>query len=500
MKKDKISQALGGIDDKYLLEAAEYPAARAEAGTALKPTAKKARRLKWLVPAAACLALLLAAGSAVAIVAEAREYREAVSFFELNGLSTEGLSRSEVKEIYRDITTERFVNKKTAEVIRNSVYGVEISQDEPTPEEIAAVWDAREPTLPMTGVFYNKEYEFSEGREYNTVCRLKCYIDGEWQWTFETKDFVITDCAKAAGGTAVWGRGKIYDSTRYFPAFIALLDENGDLLWKRRLDHGSETEDVVKVLDNGDGTLAAVSRVDLKYLYLSRFDHGGKEISAHKTEIGNMGVFNAARLGDGYLVQVGSILNNDTALLYKLDGEGNIIDEISYSFEDSDGMFTVTDMVESGGKLYLSGYITPNRSNRYGTRTEIADVLDFAFNRFEELSRGKQGEELTADRIIPSEELTPVVRANYTAALLVCDPEGGRPQTFYSVKGSLGAGLSAQDGRLDWNVNSITSSLFSPTTNAFSIYGNCRVYRYSFDKDGALMGRADTGGTEWFAR
>ncbi len=42
---------------------------------------------------------------------------------------------------------------------------------------------------------------------------------------------------------------------------------------------------------------------------------------------------------------------------------------------------------------------------------------------------------------ISSEELTPLVRDNYTAVLLVCDPEGGAPETFYSVQGSLGGKL-----------------------------------------------------------
>ena len=52
---------------------------------------------------------------------EAKEYQAAVEFFETNKLSTDGLTRTEVKEIYRDITTNKFQYKKTGEVIVKSI-------------------------------------------------------------------------------------------------------------------------------------------------------------------------------------------------------------------------------------------------------------------------------------------------------------------------------------------------------------------------------------------
>lgn len=75
-----------------------------------------------------------------AVVAEAKEYKAAVQFFNDYGMSTEGLTRGEIKEVYRDITTKSFTYSKTAEVIRNSISsdnigGYEIVQDNPTPEE-----------------------------------------------------------------------------------------------------------------------------------------------------------------------------------------------------------------------------------------------------------------------------------------------------------------------------------------------------------------------------
>ena len=68
------------------------------------PKAKK-RIVKRALLLAATFALLLAVTlGAVACAAEQKEYREALNFFEEHNLSTEGLTRGEIKAVYRDIT------------------------------------------------------------------------------------------------------------------------------------------------------------------------------------------------------------------------------------------------------------------------------------------------------------------------------------------------------------------------------------------------------------
>ena len=77
---------------------------------------------------AACMAVLIALGvGAYAYAEDAKEYKEALMFFEENDLPTEGLTRSEIKKVYRDITTESYTYSKTAEVLahRNESHSVE---------------------------------------------------------------------------------------------------------------------------------------------------------------------------------------------------------------------------------------------------------------------------------------------------------------------------------------------------------------------------------------
>jgi len=93
------------------------------------------------------------------------------------------------------------------------------------------------------------------------------------------------------------------------------------------------------------------------------------------------------------------------------------------------------------------------------------------------------------------------VRENYTAVLLLCDPLDGTTKTFYSVKGSLGGKLSIDDaGQLAWEVESITSTFFSPATSSFTIGGTCKVFRYNFNAAGNLTQQVDTGETVPYRR
>lgn len=497
MKKENVSQIISNIDNKYTDEATLFamnnrtkPVSRRSVIT--KRPITQPRRIRWGV-LAACLVMFIVLGSTVtAFAVEAKEYKNAVTFFEENGLSTEGLSRSEIKAVYRDITTKSFTYGKTAEVLQLAVPGWEIEQNEPTPEELAALWDKNVwmNTVAQNGVSYRtgSRYVYSEERGFDVFEKsiLECYQDAKLLWSAEFTDFNIEDYAETKEGTMVWGNNAILSSSDKSYGWFAFVDNVGNVTWQRRLDHGFQKEYIASVLNNGDGTLAVISRGDLKYLCLSCCDTDGKELSFHKTEVGNLGIRNAARLGDGYIVQLWNQFNGDTALLCKMDREGVLTDNFSYGDDNSD--YYIKDMVEFEGQVYLSAYIVPKQRDE-GGRHEIANVLDYVF------SKGAGGVDNTG------EELTRIVRDNYTALLLVCDPEGGTPKTFYSVKGSLGGKVSVNDaGQLEWNVESITSTFFSPATSSFTIGGTCKVFVYRFDAAGNLTDQTDTGETVPYRR
>ncbi|WP_434309700.1 hypothetical protein [Hominifimenecus sp. rT4P-3] len=458
---------------------------------------KLVRRRFWLRAAAACLILAVGlAGAAYAV--EAREYKAAVQFFDENGLSAEGLSREEVKAVYQDITTQQFTYDKTAEVIERSVSGpvagVEIFQKEPTPEDLAALWNHKKRNTEVPGdeiayrCYPTEKLDEVLGFDVHDKSYLERYEDGKLVWTAEFSKFQIEDCTSMSTGAAVWGRTPTISSEQTSYGWVAAVNSVGTVLWEKQMDHGFRQEDVAAVLDNEDGTWAVISRGDLQYLCLSQYSESGEELSFQKTQVGNYGIWNAVRLGDGYLIQLGNSMEGEHARLAKLDRDGSLTD--SFVYDGQDCYYYLVDMLEFQGQVYLSAYSTPkleNEEQNAGGRYEIAEIVNELFdNNIWEIA---------------SEELTPMVRKNYTAVLLACDPKGGTPETFYAIKGSLGGKLAvSENGKLLWDVESIVSTYFSPATSAFSIGGTSQVYRYTFDGDGTLLRQEDTGETADYYR
>ena len=339
MKKEKISDVIGMIDEKYIEEATAYPAASND-NISKTIQCRRARRVRWGV-LAACLALIiLTSSAAVAFAAEAKEYNAAVAFFEENGLSSNGLTRAEIKEVYRDITMQNFTYGKTADVIKHSVLGYEISQDEPTPEELAQTWNNNYQfnKTSKEGIHFRRDvlYKHNEytGSEMFDKCVLECYKDGTLIWSAEFRDFFVSGTSLTQSGVAVWGQD--HDLTAH--AWLAHVDDDGNVLWKKSLDHGFNREYIAAVIDNGDGTWAVVSRSESSYLCLSQFDINGNEHSFKATEVGNLGVGTAVKLGDGYLVQLGNVLGSirHASAVIKLDRDGNLVDRFTYEGEDCD--------------------------------------------------------------------------------------------------------------------------------------------------------------------
>ena len=494
MNKENVSKAISLISEKHINEAAAFSVG-AETTTEEQTLSKQARRhalrRRWAV-AAACLAVIIAAGAATFVfAAEAAEYDTAMAFFDQYGLSPDGLSRAEIKAVYRDITTKKFSYGKTTEVIRQIVPGWEIPQAEPTAEEIAAVWDRNI----LNAASYQEEFKYQylsyrkhdEQRDIEVLdkCTVKCSKDEDLLWTVEIRGFYVDGASHLAEGTVIWGFNETRSAQDIHYGWLAYVNDEGKVLWQKHLDNGFRFEQIVSVLNGADGTLAVVSRGDSVNLCLTRCDADGRILSSQKTAMGDMDyIRNAASLHDGYIVHLTDYSRHVSALLCRMDLKGNVVGTYSLDSEDCD--YYITDMAEYNRQLYLSGYSVPKQSDE-GGRHEIANVLDYIF--------AKENWEIS------SEELTALLRENYTAVLLLCDPENSVPKTFYSVKGSRGSKLQVNGSyELEWSVDSITSARFYPARSAYSISGPCKVFRYTFDSRGRLAGQTDTGTTSEYVR
>lgn len=493
------------MEQKLKNAASELPEACLQFETiAAKPAVAKTRVLPkpWRVAAAlaACLILAVSIGiGGYAYAAEVKEYNAAVQFFNDHGLSTEGLSRKEIKAVYRDITTESFTYSKTAQVIRNSIYsgpvgGYEIGQDAPSPEDVKNLWNDKNyiggfvPYVRNVYQFHVEDILDDIGRVIDTKFYIEKY-EGETAVWRTYLPFWHGDYYEVADGVIVFGEDTSYDSGKVkTDGWIAKLDHNGTLLWINQLENGFEQEYPEGVLVNDDGSYTLFSRGDLRYLCVSRYTPEGERTLYKQTDLGQHSVGQIANYGGGYLLQIYTSEENEIARFIQVDQAGNVID--GFSYKDEKSRFLIKDMIEWGGKVYVSAYATPKPGEdaAYDVRGEIDGILNHIFR--------------SGNVDISSEELTPMVRDNYAAVLLVCDPKaGGKIQVFYTIPGSLGADLIiSDDGRLIWETESITTTFFSIATSSFTIGGVCHVYQYAFDGNGVLIGRGKTEETTNFRR
>jgi hypothetical protein len=342
--------------------------------------------------------------------------------------------------------------------------------------------------VPQTPYRFHSEFGEVNGRYGHEKSYIEKYDGDTLVWSKCITEFWVRGYSAVSDGVIAFGEDYTWSSEQKSCPWMAKLDQEGNLLWIQKADNGFRDEYIASVLENEDGGYAVISRGDLSYFCLSQYTGEGERTLFQKTEIGKYGIWDAARFGDGYLVQLGTFTEDGHARIAKVDHEGNITDVFSYSSQEA--YYYFTDMIEYNGKVYISAYATPRLGedeNTYGGQEEIARILDFVYSR--------------GDWDISSEELTPVVRENFTAMLLVFAPYMGSPKGFYSVEGSLGGELEiAEDGQLLWDVERITTTFYSPATSAFTIGGNCYVYRYTFGDVGAPVSQEKTGAVIDFYR
>lgn len=404
-----------------------------------------------------------------------------------------GAAEELLREVYRTVAVKASVYSKTTGADRSSlseerIKGCELWQAAPTPEDVENLQNYKSDNgwfykNDRQGISYECRWEETEdsGGDYALKSYVEKYDGEDLVWSVEISEFLADGCRAVSDGVIVFGQTDILTNADIIYAWMIKIGEDGSILWTRKLENGFQDEYIAAVLEKDDGSYAVISRGDLQYFCFSRIGADGSMLHSRKTEVGYYGIWDAACLGEDYIVQLGSYMTGEYSTIVMVDSAGCITESFAYSGEDLD--YCITDMTEYNGNLWLSAYTTPKLGegeHTYGGRTEIVRILEYVYSRN------------CVD--IPSEELTPVVRDNYTAVLLVCDPyDGGKLRTFYTVSGSMGAELILdRDGRLIWQTQSITDTFFSPATSSFTIGGTSCVFRYTFDEDGLLIGAEKT--------
>lgn len=510
MKKN-FSQILGELDsrelDMLLGDVSEKPLARSAEKRirkairhGLQTPKRQIRPIRRAVILAASLLLLISVGFGThAVVAEAKEYREALAFFEEYDLPTEGLTRAQIKAVYRDITTESFIYSKTAGVIMQNIYqdkvpGFDVWQEDIPPEVIENIWnimlEQKDESDPNPDECNNYRYQHHVDMVDGIVIRsrIEKYDGDTLLWTASFTDSIVKDHIIVSDGIVVFGQPNRSSGMEVIDVWMAKIDDSGNVLWSQSYISHNFSESIDKVVENEDGTYAMFSSAGVYthyFCFRKCAPDGTLLLYNESSDRDPYRVNNAIRFGDGYLAHMVAYNDDLHEKIIKVDTKGNIIE--SFTYGEKDANYYVTDMILYNGNLYLSAYAVPKQiDGKFGVLSEIHDILEYLREN---------------DYEITSEELTKMMRDNYTALLLICDPETGAPENFFSVNGSVGGTLSISgDGKLIWDVESILSMHYTPWASSQSIGGVCNMLRYTFDKNNTLISQVMTGELQFFCK
>ena len=440
-------------------------------------------RRRWALIAACLCIIIVGSFGGYMVVAEAREYSEAVSFFSEKGLSTEGLERGEIKKIYKDIVTRSFKYEKTVKVIEeavknNSISGYEFMANEPSPDEIIDYWtingddispanrDVWRYRIKREGRWYDWEFSEKENSYITT-----CYENDKVVWAAKTGGSLRIDNVKDVEGGAI-GCG----DASHEEAWICKFDSTGKILWKYPI--GGKHIDFI--YNNGD-TVEFIGRTGEDLIGRWVYDLEGNRRDFTATKIPYEPIAAMSKTEDGYILAIRAHQKEPSLIM--LDNNLSQANKVVYEEKGYNTFFK--DVISYGGKTVISAF-TAKKSSDTGSsgRGEIDAVLEWC----EENWKSKAPYE--------SEKLLKVVRDNFTAVLLVCDDKTGNPDKLYSVNGSFGGLLSIdKNGDLVWQTENIVNSGYSPATSAFSIICDCKNIEYTFETESGKVNKRETDET-----
>lgn len=546
---DGIKTDAGAFRTRRIRRAALAESGLVKSGRA-RPLPGMAKRL---IAAAAVLLIVFGVSFGVTAYAkEAKEYNEAVQFFKENDLPIEGLTRSEVKSVYRDVTIYLYPLSEMRAALENGEYdfsgskaeyhvsGVEFHFGTASPDDYSVLWSGKSfdslresenvyaaslcgglVSLDDGGVHYEIGHEYSEEAGVDGVgsATLTKFERGEEVWKdrfdYSTIDVfeVFDDCVVIAGM-----RGK--DPARGI-GFIARHDDEG-----LRIQHTGSSFDsrrVVAIAENGDGSFTLFTREFDGKAYsirMLRYSHELEPLSEAEVFCpeGYYAV-RAVRYGEGYalLLQASfwdwSEQNGEMVrqLVEFTDADGNVTNSLPAALDTVAREALEARDTEGASPDDPAAMLSIDLEDSCFVITDMAEYGGKLFFSGYALPKGgyTYGDEPNPsshhDEITPlitgfsvfgmtDAEFTELVRANYTALLIEFDPIWQKPTALYLEAGALGNALRFDVlGRLTWNVCSIRSAVFSPATSSFSVKVDTAVAEYKFNRFTDSVHASDTG-------
>ena len=463
-----------------------YKKVRNKTGLAKMPVSRS--RLIAAVIAAALVISLLLGGYAYAL--DVKEYNEAVAYLSSIEYPTDGMSRGEIKKIYRAIVASAPSDlfEEGENEVRVEITGFDMGAISAPAETGGITYEI--PTVQKSGV----NHYYLQKNDGNTVL-----------WTYSKDNGIINGYYPVSGGK-VAVCGSLYRDGTGNPnggcQFFALLDENGQTVWENvceiisGADFDYASEYAAGIFEKEDGSFFALGFImtmigdDVEtYLSLTEISESGDILN--KKDIPTTGYFGGkhfvglrycTRFDDGFIAFLVAHGSNRFEGLVKISPNGEIGQVFGYGEEGFE--YIVTDIAECGGRLFISAdAIRPDSGSGSIYSSARTNLLSAPLNSLV----NSDGADL-----LPH-DCTGVIKEACEAVLLAVDPDSEEPRTYYRESGALAGGLGIDDtGRLVWATKSIAGGIAhnrlsgsqeSPYKFLEVIYSYSE-YSYTFEKDG----------------
>ncbi len=473
------------------------------------------RTKRYALAVCASIMLTVAGVSGYAIAEEAREYSEAIEFFDEYSLSTDGLTRSEIKAIYKDITGKTYSYEKTVEIINN--YHVEMYStklDKLDRDSLEAYWNERNANLNSSSndtskaadpedkkIHYDIDYDWlpsenEQGYQYYKANIIKYEGETElWRYVIDF-DFMIHDTVETERGFIVYGGKEVYSSSRGC-ACALMISNSGELMWEY-YDSAAGSYYTASVLDGDElvlfgsgGTVAGDDEKSVCYELFTVLDIDGNIVRRRLNESDIFSYCDAAvKVGDVYLVKEHGHGNVPELITFTKKGER----VNKYTYADGETTYIIRDIYSHGDKVYLSA-LKPN----YESESLGKEFEKFMQKRYDERDDEGDADVTTYGYDFPYDmsadaELAEFFSEAYTAVLLVCNNNVDIKKA-YSVENARGEKLGVdENGNLTWQVIRTDSAAFAPPqVSCCNVYVSGTEFSFVFSGEGKLVEKREIG-------
>ncbi len=450
-------------------------------------------QLKPIIAVCMAAVLLIGCFSGYTVITEAKEYKAAAAFFEEYDLPTEGLTRADIKAIYKDITLKAFSYEKTLEILNAfSVETFSVELGARNREELENLWDYRNYILrnPLTrqdGIHYEINGTDFGADGLPTKSIIKRFHGDELLWIRPVDCWIILGLSSGfvefAEGTILYAtaRGNI-------PSYgiVMMFDNTGNILWEKTSEAEPDSDFTAAVLDNDQIAIFGHRFKDTGsgrqwYFIYKRYNFQGELLLEHERQLeAYQRISTVTLIGDHYLAKRFS--HNDSYQLLSISKQGDFIDKISYAENGKE--YLIQDIYTYNGKVYLSAMLSNTDAEIFSK--EFQDLL---MEYYKDYLR----DDITAPESY-NKRLRDLLIERYTAVLLVCDNNGAVEIAYSAPNARAGSFSVTSNQLLQWQVIRIDDvKPVHPGISSRNVDIVATDFRFIFDTNYGMVAKIEIG-------